>query len=601
MTSAGAVPLVEMDGRNLYYTFIAGAKRVIEHQTELNKINVFPINDGDTGSNLAATIRSVIESLHPHRSYKVTADRIAEATLMNARGNSGIIFAQFFYGLSNETGDLRSVTLKQFAESIQRAVKYIYEAVANPVEGTMLTVIKDWADFIYQSWNRHSDFNNLLMHSYETLKRSLNETKDKLQILAQNNVVDAGAKGFVLFIEGIIDFIKSSNIKELILTRKETASFPKIEEVIAEKIDFRYCTEAIIRNCTLDNKSLKLKLEEYGNSIVVAGSDKIRRLHIHTNNPALLFNNLRNHGTITFQKADDMVRQSEAVYNRKWSIALVTDSTCDLDNELIERYQVNLLPINISFGDNHYLDKITIKPEQFYSLLNESPDYPKSSQVNEKAFTNLYSHLASHYDSIIAVHLSDKLSGTFSSSLRAAQSISREFGRKISVINSKNISGSLGLIVLRIAQAIEKGHTHDEIVSMAEKWVKDTRVFVSVRTMKYLVRGGRVSAVKGFIAHLLNINPIISVDASGKAEVFDKTFNPKGSLEKVLGHIREQSKGRKIWNYIVLHANNQEAADWYSGKMELLTQKKPVSEVNISPVIGANTGIGAAAVAFQFE
>src|SRR4030065_547877 len=110
------VPLVEMDGRRLYYTFIAGARKVIEHQVELNKINVFPVNDGDTGTNLASTIRSVIESLHPHRSYKITADRIAEATLMNARGNSGIIFAQFFYGLSIETGDLVNVTLKQFAE-----------------------------------------------------------------------------------------------------------------------------------------------------------------------------------------------------------------------------------------------------------------------------------------------------------------------------------------------------------------------------------------------------------------------------------------------------------------------------------------------------
>ena len=112
MTLQASSPLARIDGRNLYYTFIAGAKKVIEHQIELNKINVFPVNDGDTGTNLASTIRSVIESLHPHRSYKITADRIAEATLLNARGNSGIIFAQFFYGLSIETGDLKSITLK---------------------------------------------------------------------------------------------------------------------------------------------------------------------------------------------------------------------------------------------------------------------------------------------------------------------------------------------------------------------------------------------------------------------------------------------------------------------------------------------------------
>jgi DegV family protein with EDD domain len=234
-------------------------------------------------------------------------------------------------------------------------------------------------------------------------------------------------------------------------------------------------------------------------------------------------------------------------------------------------------------------------------LLDECPDYPKSSQINEKAFTNLYSHLASHYDSIISVHLSDKLSGTYGSGLKAAKTISSEFGRKISVINSKSLSGSLGLVVLRVAQAIEAGHSHDQIVAMTEKWIQDTRILVSVKTIKYLVRGGRLSAVSGFIAKLLKIAPIISVDDSGKAIVFDKSISPRGNLEKVMGHIRDLSDKKIIWNYVVLHANNEEAANWFSNKMEQLTSKKPLCEVNISPVIGANAGIGAAAVAFQFE
>ena len=105
---------------DLYYTFIAGARKVIEHQVELNKINVFPVNDGDTGTNLASTIRSVIESLHPHRSYKITADRIAEATLMNARGNSGIIFAQFLYGTEHRN---RRISELSPLSSLQKALK----------------------------------------------------------------------------------------------------------------------------------------------------------------------------------------------------------------------------------------------------------------------------------------------------------------------------------------------------------------------------------------------------------------------------------------------------------------------------------------------
>src|SRR5512133_3873492 len=170
-------PVVEMDGRRLYYTFIAGARKVLEHQAELNKINVFPVNDGDTGTNLAATIRAVIDTLQPHRSYKITADRIAETTLLNARGNSGIIFAQFLYGMSSETANLRTITLSQFAESIKNSVRYVYEAVANPVEGTMLTVIKDWAEYVYDNRLRFTDFNQIMINSLTILYKSLIETK----------------------------------------------------------------------------------------------------------------------------------------------------------------------------------------------------------------------------------------------------------------------------------------------------------------------------------------------------------------------------------------------------------------------------------------
>jgi uncharacterized protein len=597
MTTAALTPLNEMDGRRLYYTFIAGARKVIEHQVELNKINVFPVNDGDTGTNLASTIRAVIDSLHPHRSYKITADRIAETTLVNARGNSGIIFAQFLYGMSVETGNFRTITVSQFAESIKNSVRYIYEAVSNPVEGTMLTVIREWATYIYDNRHRFSDFNEIFISSLEVLRQSLLETRTKLSVLSRANVVDAGARGFVFFVEGITEFIAHRNLKELIQVKAETSVFEKIEEIIPEKTDFRYCTEALIKNSNIDSRNLTSILERYGNSIVVAGSDHMRRLHVHTNDPSELFKELRNTGTIAFQKADDMVRQSEVVYNRKWKIALVTDSTCDLANDLIDYYQINMLPININFGENHYLDKITIQPDQFYSLLEENIQHPKSSQINEKAFTNLYSHLASHYDSIIAFHVSEKLSGTFSSSQKAARAISQEFNKKITVINSRNLSGALGLVVLKAAKAIEKGCSHDEIVDMAEGWLKKVRIFVSVKDIKYLIRGGRLSATKGFIAKLLNINPIVSIDEHGKAIVFDKAFNHKALMDKVMGYISDTVRDKRVWNYIVLHANNSEAARWYTEKMVELTSKQPVSVVNISPVIGANTGVGASAVA----
>jgi DegV family protein with EDD domain len=260
-----------------------------------------------------------------------------------------------------------------------------------------------------------------------------------------------------------------------------------------------------------------------------------------------------------------------------------------------------MVPINISFGDNHYLDKITIQPEQFYSLLDESPDFPKTAQVNEQTFVNLYSRLATHYDSIIAVHLTSKFSGTYFNSVKAGESISREFGKPITVIDSKNLSGALGLIVLRIAKAIEEGMTHSQIVELTGKWIHNTRILVSVKTIKYMVKGGRVSHFRGLIARILNINPIISMDTDGKSVVFGKTYSQQANMEKVMDHIRELLQEHRIWNYIVLHAANPEAAAWYSKSMKNCSGLDPVASVDISPVIGANTGIGAASVALMYD
>lgn len=601
MRIAATQPLTVIDGRSLYYAFIAGGNRVIASQAELNRINVFPVNDGDTGTNLATTIRSVIETLRPDKNYKIIAGRIAEAAIMNARGNSGIIFAQFLYGISCETDSTATINLRQFAESVQRAVKYVYQAVANPVEGTMLTVIKEWAEYINASWHKFTDFDLFLLSSMEVLKKSLSETTSKLKVLARAKVVDAGAKGFVLFVEGVIDYIRSRNLKELILSKVESISHFKEEVTIPETVSFRYCTEAIIKNSNIDHDRLSEILGRFGDSAVIAGSMSLRRIHVHTNDPADLFNELRYYGLLTFQKADDMVRQSDSVHNRKWNIALVVDSTCDIDPEIMDHYQIHMLPINLFFGENHYLDKVTIRPDQFYTMLAECAEYPKTSQVNEKAFVNLFSQLASRYDSVIALTVSDKFSGTFNSSQKAALQVSQEFKKPIFVINTKSVSGSVGLLALRTAEAIEEGLTHEEIVALSHKWVSDTKIFVSVRDLKYMVRGGRVSHFKGLIARLLNINPIVSVDASGKAIVFDKAFSQMANMEKVMGHIKKLSAGRTIRNYIVLHAQNPEAADWYSAEMEALFNKKPVSVVNISPVIGAHAGVGAASVAFMFD
>ncbi|NLF43257.1 MAG: DAK2 domain-containing protein, partial [Bacteroidales bacterium] len=261
MTSP-AEKLTSLSGKSLFYIFMAGAHNILENQKELNRINVFPVPDGDTGTNLASTIRSIVSNIKPETSYKKQADLIAEAALVGARGNSGVIFAQFLYGLGNETHMENEVSVQSFADSVKKAVDYMYQAIANPVEGTMITVIREWAEFIHENKERLSNFFDLLYESYLKALESLKDTPKKLEALAKANVVDAGAKGFVLFLEGILQWAQSKNLRQIVTFKYDTEiEIDEINNFDHENFTFRYCTEAFVEGTQINHKELRQAIE----------------------------------------------------------------------------------------------------------------------------------------------------------------------------------------------------------------------------------------------------------------------------------------------------------------------------------------------------
>ena len=594
-----------LTGKGYYLAFLAGAKRILENQRELNRINVFPVADADTGSNLASTVRSIIERVRPHRSYKVTSTAIAAAALEGARGNSGVILAQFLYGLGAESRDASEISLAQFAQSARSAVRHMYEAIANPMEGTMITVIRQWAESVDAPKEESESFLKVLTRAQVRAVEALQETRHRLEAMRRANVVDAGSKGVVLFLEGMIDFLVKPSHKKLASVRGLAVEIEDAADIPVGDVRFRYCTEALIRPrpgaAGLDKDALKRAIEGFGDSLVIAGSPEALRFHIHTDTPADLFFKIRDAGVIARQKADDMVRQSEAAHRRKWPIALVTDSTCDLPRALLDRYQVHVVPVQLSFGDSPYLDKVTITPDQFYTMLDERPEYPKTAQPAPQAFESLYTSLAGHYDSIVAVHLSQKLSGTYSNSLTAAARVAKQTGKTITVVDSKTLSGALGLLVLRLARLIEAGQSHDEVVAAAERGRSKARILVGVRTLKYMVRSGRVSPMAGVVAKLLNLKPIVSVSETGESKIFDKAFSQKGILRKTLRHLRAALAAGRVRDYGILHAHNPKDAEAYAAEVEAVIGAKPAFIMDISPAIGANAGVGTVAVSFLAE
>lgn len=592
-----------LNGKRFYYSFLAGAQRIFEHQKAINKINVFPVQDGDTGTNLASTMRAIIDTYIPTTNLKQTADAIADAALVGARGNSGIIFAQFIYGFSDILEDERDeITVSDFSVALKNAVAYSYESISNPVEGTMITVMREWAESVDKLKDKIEDFNELILESLKTAKKSLEDTPKKLEILAKSKVVDAGGKAFVHFLEGMTDFFKHGEIRSILQARNVVKIQDVSDSISHDEINYRYCTECLLvmNEARKELKDiLRNKLDSYGDSLVIAGSPKKLRMHIHTDNPSNVFTYLEPYGTITFQKVDDMVMQQEMLTNPKLPMGFVTDSGCDLPTELIDKYQIHVVPLKIHFGEQYFLDGLTMKPKELYEKLDSSPVYPSSAQPSYHDFLNKYDYLATHFDSIIGIHISKNMSGVWSNSNKAGTTIAQQQNKDISVIDSKRLASGQGLLILRAAEAALEGMSKKDIVHEMQNWILNTKQYVSVKTLKYMVKSGRVSPVAGAIGKVLNLKPIVTVNDDGKSESFGKPLTEKGSIKLVMKAAKKLIEEGEIWGYAISHANNLQTAQYYAREIEKLTGMKPIYINDAPPALALNAGPGVVALSIM--
>ncbi len=590
-----------LNGRRLYYAFLAGGNAVIQDQDYLNKINVFPVADADTGTNLAATMRSIAESAVVSASLRKTFQSIAEAALVGARGNSGLIFAQFVHSLSNEIPSEPRLTARSFAEAARRAVQSVYQAILSPVEGTMLTVMREWAEAIHEHAGRTTDYAELLSFSLQRAREALRNTPKKLSVLARAGVVDAGAKGFVDFIEGIFHFIRAGRLRKVESPAGGQEQRPEEKSLVhslKEGVSRRYCAEALLQGKKMDLELIRNLVPAYGESAIVAGSPEKVRFHVHTDSPAELFFRLNELGSVVQLKVDDMRQQYEVSHHRKRAVAVVTDSSCDLPPEFLEKEQIQVIPFHLSFGETLFLDKVTITPEQFYTLLKTRREHPRTSQIGMAAVRSMFSFLSTFYDSILVFHMSGKLSGAFGVAQQAANMMK---DKKISVIDSRHLSVTLGLIVMRAVEALDGGASHDEVVEKAQEWISKTRLWADIATLKYLVRGGRISPMKGLVARLLRLKPIISVDEEGKGRAFSKSLTRRGNMKKILRLVAETAAQGKIWKYAIVHAQNLRRARTYAERLHSVLGQPPAFIADIAPAVGAHNGIGVVAIGLMME
>ena len=591
---------MQMTGKQIYDSLMHGAFKVIQNKEVLNRINIFPIQDGDTGSNLSSMMQTIIKKSEYHITVKKTLESVAEAALTGARGNSGIIFAQYFRGLSETIAAAEQISIHDYANASKSAAQYAYEAVENPVEGTMLTLMREWGRILSEESINNTSILDVFNRSYHTLEIALDKTKEQLSVLKKANVVDSGAKGFTYFIEGALHYLKNGedcDLKKLIDDNKE--DIVELAQVIShlDTEDNRYCTECLLESNDIDYETIKIKLKQLGNSIVVAGSRSKCRVHIHTNEPAVVFDFLSRHGTMIYQKVDDMYNQEAIINRRKYNIALVTDSIADLPQTLIDEHQIQIVHLDILYKGINYFDKLTIQPSRLLEMVSNEDELPTSSQPNPMQIDNLLDYLSTYYNSIIIITVSKELSGTYNSFYNSAKNYKNR-NINISVINSKQNSGAQGLLVKKCAEYIKAGLPHNEIVKKIEATIESSKILVQVKNLDNMIKSGRLSMRAGNIAKKIGMKPIITLDTEGKGNLESIAFSMAGSNKKIINHMKRILRSFRIEQYNIVHVNNEAGAKELASLMTHIIGHEPDYIMETSSIIAVSAGEGAVAISY---
>ncbi len=579
---------------------ISGMRRVVNRREWLDRINVFPVPDGDTGSNLAFTLNTVISAGLCRRCHSVGGlmRSVADAALDGARGNSGAILAQFFAGVSQALAGVDAASPPLLARASKVGANAACAALSEPREGTILSVIRAFAD----AWvacaasvdNVRVGFTQALTQARTALAR----TPEQLPVLKQAGVVDAGAQGFIDLLEGIAEYVDSGRLSAPV-TPHSAPEIPFAGEHLHDDVDesHRWCSECLISGERLPLQQIREALASVGAvSVVVAGGvDKVR-VHAHVAEPALMFERMRDFGRVSAIKADDMLAQ-QAEASRQQAVAVVTDSGADLPIALQQALAIHMVPVRVSFGDEDFLDKVSLSAAEFHRRLRAGGVFPKTSQPPAGDFRRQFEITLSHHDELVYVGLSRALSGTLQAAESAAGRVDEE---RVHVLDSGHASCGQALLAVLAAELARGGAGSQTIRDAVETARGQVQTWAITRDVSFAMRGGRMPAWARPLIAGLGLVPIARMKPSGRLGVAGALWGGAQSAPaRFARYLRRRMDTSQRWRVLIGHVGCAEDAELLRRGLVTGMDVDDLGIVEVGPAVGAHAGTGALVVAWQ--
>jgi DAK2 domain fusion protein YloV len=597
------VGITYVDGPRLARALFAAADWVAAGRDEINRINVFPVPDGDTGTNFSLTLRSVADALRAlgDASLPETVQAMARGAVLGARGNSGMMLAHFLLGFADTLDTKDRASTVEIARAIRAGSDRLYAALDDPREGTILTVAREAAVAAEKIASEEADIADFMRRFLAEGEKALERTPELMAVLKEAGVVDAGGKGFVRMIEGVVRFIEGDPILPADPGFTSDSMSPAaISEVAAER-DFQFCTEVMVRGEGLPPANeVRQAMRPFGGSLVVLVAGNLLKVHVHTDTPDAVFTCAARWGTIEATKADDMRAQHrELVHSERRPVAVVTDSSADLSDPVLDRHHIALVPLQVMFGNEEFQDRIGLKPEEFYRRLRSARNLPTTSQPTPADFVRILRDARAEADEVIAVLLAGSLSGTCQSALAAIKAASIT---GVHVVDSASASLGVGLLALRAAELAESGWEAKRIVAELNRIRQQSGSFITVDKFDNLIRSGRVTRGKAWLAGMLDLKPILSLDPTGRILPVDRVRGRDNVVPRVLSLLEKRLTPRpKAVRFGIAHAEAPEIAERVRTALVAAYQPRDCFVSLATGVLGTHVGAGAWAVFYMVE
>ncbi|MDD5098415.1 MAG: DegV family protein [Candidatus Pacebacteria bacterium] len=563
-------------------------ERVERDKEQVNKINVFPVPDQDTGSNLAATLKGIKINVEDKEFNSISelSESALDGALTAAQGNTGIIYTGFLAGFFPEIANETSVDVKKLGKAFEKGFERARDSIQNPKEGTMLDVIQAFALGVKESEGK--DIVKAFYLGLEKANQALLDTPNKLEVLKKAGVVDAGGLGFLMILETFLDTLREQEDPFVIksLNKEEIGKLKRFVQILSN----RYEVVALLQDGEYSEKDVKSRLNHLGNCLDVIKIGDRTKIHIHTDDPYEVRDIIKQMGSIENLRIEDMAKEvtgEESV--EKVSIGLVVDERAGLNAKIIEHYQIEVIPLRISWPEGETIVGENVCQRIKGAKKEGIASKPKIEPINPEFFFESYKKQLDKFEDVICIVSSARLSNNYEAAVKGRLMLNPRQREKVYVIDSRNINAGQSILILEALELIKEQRRAKEIAIKLNNVVSKIKLYCIVQKSDWWNKEKKnvfwFSKAKPEIRYVLGEmknGRLVKMEALKTNDFADFLF---GKIEKDAK--KEIQEGKKI-RAVISHGDNIEQANKLKANLKTL-KRVEISFINITdPVTSIN-------------